>query len=232
MFSSTREARSAPRPQRFRPTCRSFHPLGGPRVHLFNPKSPRRSTKRRPEGVRPPDARRRVTVGDGGAVRCAVRRDPAGRQPPRHNRPRPVFRPLTATKQRAPADGPAPDHREPAGPGRRPGPWPPRVGRSRPPVRSSVSCRRRSRRHRRRTNRPRRTSRLRRSGRPSPSRPSRSRRSPTRRLRRRRTLRPRNAGDRPPPAPSPWPWTSATRRTPTAARPAALRRRPRPPLPR
>lgn len=122
MFSSTREARSAPRPQRFRPTCRSFHPLGGPRVHLFNPKSPRRSTKRRPEGVRPPDARRRVTVGDGGAVRCAVRRDPAGRQPSRHNRPRPVFRPLTATKQRAPADGPAPGRLGAAGPGPRSAP--------------------------------------------------------------------------------------------------------------
>lgn len=68
MFSSTRESRSTPHSQRFRPTCRGFHPLGGPRVHLFNRKRPRRSTKRRPEGVHPPNARCRVTVGDRAAV--------------------------------------------------------------------------------------------------------------------------------------------------------------------
>lgn len=54
--------------QRFRPTCRGFHPPGGPRGHLFNQKRPRRSTKERPEGVHPPDARCRVTSGDRAAA--------------------------------------------------------------------------------------------------------------------------------------------------------------------
>lgn len=79
MFSSTRESRSTPHSQRFRPTCRGFHPLGGPRVHLFNQKHPRRSTKRRPKGVHPPDARSRVTVGD---LRRPGQSPPPPPQPP------------------------------------------------------------------------------------------------------------------------------------------------------
>lgn len=75
MFSSTRESRSTPHSQRFRPTCRGFHPLGGPRVHLFNRKRPRRSTKRRPEEftLRTPGA---------GSLSVTVRRWPDQLPPP------------------------------------------------------------------------------------------------------------------------------------------------------
>lgn len=54
MFSPPRESRSTPHPQRFYPTWRGFHPLGGLSVHLFTGVSLRPPTKRCPAGVHPP----------------------------------------------------------------------------------------------------------------------------------------------------------------------------------